>query len=203
VRRVLPIAVAVVAGGAVLLDMLLSPAWLGQWPRLLLETALVLGALALLIGTAHLTVTHARSAVQREPHGMYGAVLVVALLVTFGVGVAAPGAPAISWIFRYLYTPLQATMLGLMTFVLVGAVYRAGRLRQRGAAWLVGIALAMLLVRVLAADAISPLFPALRDWAAAVPVTAGARGILLGVALGTLSAGLRILLGAERPYVQE
>ena len=30
--------------------------------------------------------------------------------------------------------------------------------------------------------------------------TAGARGILLGVALGTLTTGLRILFGADRPY---
>jgi hypothetical protein len=30
--------------------------------------------------------------------------------------------------------------------------------------------------------------------------TAGVRGILLGVALGTLTTGLRILLGADRPY---
>ena len=29
---------------------------------------------------------------------------------------------------------------------------------------------------------------------------AGARGILLGVALGSLTTGLRILLGADRPY---
>ena len=29
---------------------------------------------------------------------------------------------------------------------------------------------------------------------------AGARGILLGIALGSLTAGLRILMGADRPY---
>jgi hypothetical protein len=29
---------------------------------------------------------------------------------------------------------------------------------------------------------------------------AGARGILLGVALGSLTTGLRILIGADRPY---
>jgi hypothetical protein len=29
---------------------------------------------------------------------------------------------------------------------------------------------------------------------------AGGRGILLGIALGSLMAGLRILLGADRPY---
>ena len=30
--------------------------------------------------------------------------------------------------------------------------------------------------------------------------TAGARGILLGVALGSLATGIRILIGADRPY---
>jgi hypothetical protein len=29
---------------------------------------------------------------------------------------------------------------------------------------------------------------------------AGGRGILLGIALGSLMAGLRILFGADRPY---
>lgn len=33
-----------------------------------------------------------------------------------------------------------------------------------------------------------------------VIVTAGMRGILLGVALGTITLSLRLLLGMERPY---
>jgi hypothetical protein len=35
---------------------------------------------------------------------------------------------------------------------------------------------------------------------AQIPAVGGARGILIGVALGTLATGLRILLGADRPY---
>jgi hypothetical protein len=35
---------------------------------------------------------------------------------------------------------------------------------------------------------------------AQVFAAAGARGILIGVALGTLATGLRILFGADRPY---
>jgi prolyl-tRNA editing enzyme YbaK/EbsC (Cys-tRNA(Pro) deacylase) len=35
---------------------------------------------------------------------------------------------------------------------------------------------------------------------AQVLAAAGARGILLGVALGTLTTGIRILFGADRPY---
>jgi len=44
--------------------------------------------------------------------------------------------------------------------------------------------------------------PVLKDILAAVntlPV-AGARGILIGVALGSLTTGLRVLLGTDRPY---
>ena len=33
-----------------------------------------------------------------------------------------------------------------------------------------------------------------------VLASAGARGILIGVALGTITTGLRILIGADRPY---
>jgi hypothetical protein len=33
-----------------------------------------------------------------------------------------------------------------------------------------------------------------------VPATAGARGLLLGVALGAIATGLRVFLGFDRPY---
>ena len=40
------------------------------------------------------------------------------------------------------------------------------------------------------------ILPLLRD----VFATAGGRGILLGVALGTIATSLRILMGTDRPY---
>jgi hypothetical protein len=39
-----------------------------------------------------------------------------------------------------------------------------------------------------------------RDWVVNVPVMAGSRGILLGIALGTIVSGLRLLVGVDRPY---
>jgi hypothetical protein len=47
---------------------------------------------------------------------------------------------------------------------------------------------------------LSPALPALRAWLLAVPVTAGMRGILLGIALGTIATALRVLLAVDRPY---
>jgi hypothetical protein len=40
----------------------------------------------------------------------------------------------------------------------------------------------------------------LRPWIQHVLAMGGARGILLGVALGTLTTGLRVLMGTDRPY---
>ena len=37
-----------------------------------------------------------------------------------------------------------------------------------------------------------------RDWLVRVPVSAGARGILIGVGLGTVAAGVRVLTGQDR-----
>jgi hypothetical protein len=45
-----------------------------------------------------------------------------------------------------------------------------------------------------------PILSSLRAWIAQFPAGAGARGILLGVALGSLTTGLRILFGSDRPY---
>jgi hypothetical protein len=40
----------------------------------------------------------------------------------------------------------------------------------------------------------------LRSWIARVPAAAGARGLILGVALGIVATGLRVLAGVDRPY---
>jgi hypothetical protein len=45
-----------------------------------------------------------------------------------------------------------------------------------------------------------PLLHELRNWITQVWALGGLRGILIGVALGTIATGLRILLGSDRPY---
>jgi hypothetical protein len=39
-----------------------------------------------------------------------------------------------------------------------------------------------------------------RNWLLAIPVSAGARGILLGIALATVVTAVRVLIGQDRSY---
>jgi len=39
-----------------------------------------------------------------------------------------------------------------------------------------------------------------RDWVVRVPASAGTRGLLIGVGLGTLIVGVRVLLGRDRSF---
>jgi hypothetical protein len=45
-----------------------------------------------------------------------------------------------------------------------------------------------------------PFLQSIREWILRVPALGGARGLLLGIALGTITTGIRILMGTDRPY---
>jgi hypothetical protein len=47
---------------------------------------------------------------------------------------------------------------------------------------------------------VGPLNDFLRPWLQHVLALGGARGLLIGIGLGTLTTGLRVLVGADRPY---
>jgi hypothetical protein len=97
--------------------------------------------------------------------------------------------------------PLQASLFSLMGFFVFTAAWRL--FRVRGAASLVMLVAALVVLIGsfrLNVGGSGELPAALRAWTLNVPVLAGSRGILLGIALGILLTGLRLLLGIERPY---
>ena len=120
--------------------------------------------------------------------------------MTLLIGILRPASAELTWIFDYLYFPLQATMGALLAFFIVSAAYRAFKLRSVPALILLVSSLVVLITQLPFRAALSPLLPAAREWIFAIPVTAGVRGILLGVALGTTATALRVLLAVDHPY---
>jgi hypothetical protein len=97
--------------------------------------------------------------------------------------------------------PLEATLFSLLAFFVIAAAYRAFRVKSFETGLFVVFGILVLLGQVPVGAMLWDQLPVIKDWVLDVPALAGARGILLGVALGTAATGLRVLLGLDRPYV--
>lgn len=193
---------AIALGLIVLASYFLSFDILVSLRKILLEWGLVLLAVALLAGIFNLFSVHWKKIVEGERGRLYSMVLIAALVLTLGVvGWFGSAHPYSLWTFNNIQFPIETS---LMAILLISLVFAAFRLLSNRANLLSVIFIITVVVILLTTG---PLFglqvpglSELRDWIARIPAAAGARGILLGVALGIIATGLRILMGADRPY---
>jgi hypothetical protein len=199
-KRSLPAAIAIAVGLFVLVALLLPIPLLSAIGTYFIDCAVIIAAFALFLGVLNVVRVHLRHIRQRTKGWPYSIVLVIAmfLVITIGLLTAGPSAAPMQWIFTYVMTPIQATLGALLAFLIVVAAYRFLRLRNAESA--VMLIVALLVLAGQASVGLLPILPQLRDWILDVPVLAGVRGILLGVALGAVLTGVRLLLGVERPY---
>lgn len=168
------------------------------------EWAVILAGFAVLVGLGNLVTVHIKKIRAREKGSAYGLLLIFALLMTFLAGLAwGPDHPNMVLLFRAVQFPVEASLMALLTVSLAYASIRMLRRRLN----LFSIVFLGTVLVVLLGTASLPLLgdvPFLGDWVrpfvSQVIAGAGARGILIGVALGTLTTGLRVLFGADRPY---
>jgi len=110
-------------------------------------------------------------------------------------GLSGPTSTSLHWIFRHVITPLQATLLSLMVFFIASAAWRMFRTRSLGTFIMLVTAIIILLGQMPLGERFGLEFAFLKQWILDVPNLAGQRGILLGVALGTVVTSMRLLLG--------
>ncbi|MGE5264599.1 MAG: hypothetical protein ACM3S0_14570 [Acidobacteriota bacterium] len=191
-------AVAIAVGLIALLDFFFIHPILNGVGAAFKEWTIILTAFALLLGLYNLLNVHVLRIIRRsEPGAGYSAVVVLtfAVVTVIGLWFGLPSGP-MNWIFDNLYVPLQGAFFALAAFFLATAAYRALRARNIETTWMLLAALVVLIGQI-------PLLGELADaraWVLAVPSAAGVRGILLGVALGTIATGLRVIVGMDRPH---
>lgn len=164
----------------------------------------LLVAAALLLGLWNIVQHHGRRISQRRDGWPYSIVLLLSMSVLLVAGLA-PGSsglanPGVDWSFRYVLSPLNSTVFSLLAFFVASAAYRAFRLRSLESAVMLAAGIIVLLGQVPVGFQIWNDLPYLKDWLLQVPSVAAFRGIALGVGLGTIAAGLRVILGQNRPY---
>jgi hypothetical protein len=202
-KKFLPITAAVLCGLVMLVDYFVPDPRIDAVGAILAEGAIILVAMALILGILNLLAVHTRRLFSGEPGRFMSLILILALVLTVGLGVGLAGCPVLSWIFDYIYNPIQATLGALLAFFAVSAAYRAFKLGSVAALIMLVVSLFLLFAQLPFSAAISPYLPAIRDWLLAIPTTAGVRGLILGVALGTVATSLRVLLAVDHPYASE
>lgn len=165
----------------------------------LLNWAIILAAGASLIGIINLLSMHWNKIAKRKHGYLYSLVVLAGFLATLALGILYRAAYG-QWITQIQFTAEMALM-ALLSVTLAFAGLRLFR-RKFNLLMITFVisALVYLLINIgylSASD--SPVINNIVLAINRVPV-AGARGIIIGVALGSLTMALRILLGIERPY---
>lgn len=177
---------------------------------ILLRAGLVLAAVALLVGIINLITVHIKKLGADSENSGYSLILVIALLATLIIGiidmvqtylVGKPNFQMTNWIFTNIQLPIETSLLAVTAVSLTYAA--ASILRKRMDLFSIVFFLVVLLVLLGSFSippATLPFLHVIRDWIMRVPALGGARGLLLGIALGTITTGIRVLMGTDRPY---
>jgi hypothetical protein len=172
----------------------------------ILGWASFLAAIALVLGVLNLLMVHMNRLFKER--NLYSGVLVLGILAVFTTAVldGLNKSNNVDILFNWVQAPLEAALASLLIiFLLLTGVQMFKRQRTRWAFLFSLSAIVVLLSQALIATNFLP--TTLRqpvnqvvDFVQNIIVTAGIRGLLIGVALATLLLSLRLLVGVERPY---
>lgn len=165
---------------------------------LFLQLAMIAVAFTVLLGIGNLLGVHFRRIVGRRAGWVYSLVLIISALAVLILWLA--GADATNMLLlESVQVSLEASLAGLVLFALVIGAARMMQRRVSLGGVLFTIVILIVLLGALPLPEVAPL-AVVRAWLMAVPVSAGARGILLGIALATVVTGIRVFIGQDRSF---
>ena len=176
----------------------------------------IIAAAAIWLGALNLMRVSLEKIYKKETDWVYAAITISSVLLIVIIGFffsrgrsfQDPGT-RFDWLYVNIYTPLMATMFALLAFFVASASYRAFRARNAQATVLLLAAFVVMLGRTPFGDWLSHLVFLPNGWGISNLSNiimnyfnvAGQRAIMIGIALGTVSTSLRIILGIERTYL--
>lgn len=200
--RVLTAIIAIAAGLLILLGYFLPAA--APIQVLLLDWAIILAASAALVGIFNLITVHSDKIRTRAKDSVYSAMLIMGLVgaFIFGLVLKPQNIYMQAILLNGIIVPVETSLLAILTITLLYAAIRLLRRRTdvMSIVFIVTAALIFLASATLPFGDMPILGTLVRPWVSNILALGGARGILIGVALGSLFTGLRVLFGVDRPY---
>jgi hypothetical protein len=173
---------------------------------LLMRYAVLLAAVALFLGLFNLVSVHWNKVSDQRAGWPYSAILIVAFFLTLVLGlVFGPDSSVVLLLFNYVQLPVEASLSALLVVSLTLAGFRLISKRRDLISGIFIVTAVLVLIGsgpglFPSGGATYSLIGGLRNWLAQVAAAGGARGVLLGVALGSIVTGIRILMAVDRPY---
>ncbi|MDX2161913.1 MAG: hypothetical protein SF162_11360 [bacterium] len=194
--RILATAIAISFGLVTLAGLLIGDGLFNQVAGLFLQLAAVTIGLTILIGLLNLYTVHLNRLLQRGRGSLYSLVMLASAALVIGLWLTNQDESNMI-LLESVQVALESALAGLVLFALVYGAYRF----MRGGVTLSGLLFtAVLLIVLLGTLPGDHVIAQVRNWVLAVPVSAGQRGILLGIALATVVTGVRVLAGQDRNY---
>ncbi len=164
----------------------------------LLQLTVIAVAVTILLGILNLFSVHLRRIFRLQRGWFYSLALLVSAAVVLVLWLTG-AQDSNKLLLETVELSVESALAGLVVFALVYGAYRLMRRRVTWAGLLFTGVLLIILIGALPLPQVAFLAD-VRTWLLAVPVSAGARGILLGVALATVVTGVRVLIGQDRSY---
>lgn len=200
--RIVAAGVAIAFGLLVLLGYFLPVSMLLEIRLALVQWAVVMAAFAVLVGVFNLLGVHWHKIRTRQKGLTYSILLIFSLFATAVLGIAGgTNGLILNFVLDAIIFPAEAALMALLSVTLIYASARLLRRRADAMSFIfLSIAVVILLISAPLPFGKIPGGEVVEWFVTQFFAVAGARGILIGVALGAVTTGLRVLFGIDRPY---
>jgi hypothetical protein len=162
-----------------------------------LQLATITIALTVLIGILNLLIVHTGRVVRRRKGALYSVILILSFVLVIGTYFVERSISLL--LLDTVQVSIESALAALVLFSLVFGAATLLRRRTSIAGVLFLVVVLTILLGALPIEGLDRL-AVVREWINAVPVNAGVRGLLIGIGLATLVAGVRVLIGQDRSF---
>ena len=161
----------------------------------------IVSAAALILGTIILTIAHVKRASERKPEWYYSVIYIISFIATGALGMISIRETNFMWIFNNMTSPIGAALYSLTAFTITSAAYRVFRAKNwKSSAMLITGFIVLMMLLPVGAAIFPPIVP-IGEWIRSFPSSAGFRGMIIGISLGTIGLGVRIFLGRQKEHL--
>ncbi len=202
--KIFNVIIAIIAGVVVLLGYFFPSPAIQALRTPLLDWAVILSGVAGLVAILNLVFgIHWKRLRGDSKSKGYSFVLILAFILTLAAGIfLGPSNPGFQKVVTAIQVPIESSLMAVLAITMA---YSSIKLLQRQKNWMGFIFFLSVVIFLILNSGILAFatdIPFLKDVLSSfhqIPI-AGARGILLGIALGSLATGVRVMIGSDRPY---